>query len=52
MKARRVAQALAGAILATTVIASAAAPATAAKGGAEKGHGSVVVPTDTGWGII
>lgn len=49
MNARRVAQALAGAILAATVVATAAAPATADKGG--HGHASVVVPTDTGWGF-
>lgn len=50
MTSRRVAQALAGAILTVTVIASGAAPATAATDA--RGHGSVVVPTDTGWGII
>lgn len=52
MKTRRVAQALAGAILAASVIATAAAPATAAKPDSGKHHGSVVVPTDTGWGIV
>ncbi len=49
MNARRVAQALAGALLAATVVATAASPATADKAG--HGSGSVVIPTDTGWGF-